>query len=325
MVTDSATCPFLPLGPLVARLRPPGLAAGGRLAHVQPHPGFDNPRQSQPPHFFLTTMADFLYCLNSSTIRPVPILKKIEIARRAGYCAIELWHDDIDAHLAQGGSLADIRAAVESEGLQVPTTIYLKGWFETTGPGKRAEWEECARRMRQAAAVGARHVIAGPPGGRADIELGARHYRELLELGLSLGVRPAMEFLGFVDELNTIELALEVVQRAGHPAGTVVLDPFHIFRGGGSPESIAQLRPEQIAIYHFNDAPRQPPRAQQHDHDRVYPGDGHLDLKRQLNLLRQIGYRRWISLELFREDLWRRDPLEVARVGLEKMRAVVEG
>jgi sugar phosphate isomerase/epimerase len=42
-------------------------------------------------------------------------------------------------------------------------------------------------------------------------------------------------------------------------------------------------------------------------------------------MLRQIGYRRWISLELFREDLWRRDPLEVARVGLEKMRSVVEG
>lgn len=270
-------------------------------------------------------MADFLYCLNSSTIRPTPILKKIAVARKAGYSAIELWHDDIDAHLAQGGSLAEIRAAVESEGLEVPTTIYLKGWFETTGPAKAAEWAECARRMRQAAAVGARHIIAGPPGGRADLELGARHYRDLLELGLSLGVRPAMEFLGFVDELNSIEGALEVVRRAGHPAGTVVLDPFHIFRGGGSPESIALLRPEQIAIFHFNDTPAQPPRIDQHDHSRVYPGEGHLDLRRQLNLLRQIGYRRWLSLELFREDLWQRDPLEVAQIGLDKMRAVAEG
>jgi 2-keto-myo-inositol isomerase len=37
-----------------------------------------------------------------------------------------------------------------------------------------------------------------------------------------------------------------------------------------------------------------------------------------------IGYQGWLSLELFREDLWKRDPLEVARIGLEKMRAVVE-
>ena len=55
------------------------------------------------------------------------------------------------------------------------------------------------------------------------------------------------------------------------------------------------------------------------------PGDGHLDLKRLVDLLRQMGYDRWLSLELFREDLWTQDPREVARIGLEKMRAVVEG
>ena len=58
--------------------------------------------------------------------------------------------------------------------------------------------------------------------------------------------------------------------------------------------------------------------------DRVYPGDGHLNLKRELELLRKIGYDRWLSLELFREDLWASNPLEVARIGLDKMRAVAE-
>ena len=270
-------------------------------------------------------MADFLYCLNSSTIRPTPILEKIEIAARAGYVAIELWHDDIDAHLARGGTLGEIRKALADHKLSVPTTIYLKGWFETTGPEHATELEECRRRLHQAAEVGAVHVIAGPPAGHADHDTGAGNYRELLELGLSIGVRPAMEFLGFVDDINTIESALEIVTKAGHPAGTIVLDPFHIFRGGGSPESIALLKESQIAIFHFNDTPAQPPRVEQHDKDRVYPGDGHLDLRRQLDLLRATGYRRWLSLELFRPDLWAQDPLEVARTGLEKMRAVVEG
>ncbi|MFN0054335.1 MAG: sugar phosphate isomerase/epimerase family protein [Planctomycetales bacterium] len=269
-------------------------------------------------------MPDFIYCLNSSTIRPAPILKKIEIAGRAGYSAIELWHDDIDAFLAQGGMLADIRKALADQRLTVPTTIYLKGWFETSGEEHRRELDECKRRMQQAVEVGAIHVIAGPPGGMADHDLGARNYRELLELGLSMGVKPAMEFLGFVEDINTIEDALEVITKAAHPQGTIVLDPFHIFRGGGSAESIAKLKSEQIAIMHFNDSPADPPRATQHDKDRVYPGDGHLDLKRELNLLRQVGYRGWLSLELFREDLWKQDPLEVARTGLEKMRAVAE-
>jgi 2-keto-myo-inositol isomerase len=269
-------------------------------------------------------MPDFLYCLNSSTIRPVPILKKIEIAAKAGYTAIELWHDDIDAHIAAGGTVQEIRHAVDDQNLDVPTTIYLKGWFETTGPEHIAELDECKRRMAQSVAVGALHVIAGPPAGMADHDQGARNYRELLEIGLAMGVKPAMEFLGFVEDINTIEDGLEVITKADHPAGTIVLDPFHIFRGGGSPESIAKLRGDQVAIMHFNDSPTSPPREQQHDKDRVYPGDGHLDLDRQLALLRKIGYDRWLSLELFREDLWAANPLEVARIGLDKMRAVAE-
>lgn len=89
-------------------------------------------------------------------------------------------------------------------------------------------------------------------------------------------------------------------------------------------EAISKLRAEQIAICHFNDAPQIPVRVEQHDHDRVYPGDGQLDLKRMLNLLREIGYKSWLSLELFREDHWKSEPREVCRIGLEKMRTVVE-
>lgn len=270
-------------------------------------------------------MSNFKYALNSSTIRPTPILEKIAVAGETGYAGIELWHDDIEAHLAQGGSLAEIRHALNDHNLAVPTTIYLKGWFDTKGEAHTRALEECKRRMNDAAELGAVHVIAGPPLGKANRDIGAWHYRELLELGISCGVEPAMEYLGFVEEINTIEAALEVVQKAGHPAGTIVHDPFHIFRGGGSFESLALVAGHQIAICHFNDAPASPPRLQQHDKDRVMPGDGHLDLQRMIAILKQVCYEGWISLELFREDLWERDPREVARIGLEKMRCVVEG
>lgn len=269
-------------------------------------------------------MADFLYSLNASTIKPTPILEKIAVAAEAGYAGIELWHDDIEAFLARGGKLADVRKALADHGLALPTTIMLKGWFDTTGEEHARALDVCKRRMQQAAELGAVHVIAAPPRGKAPRELGAKNYRELLEIGLSIGVRPAMEYLGFVEEFTTIEDAVDLIERSGHPEATIVHDPFHIFRGGGSIESVGKLNPAQIAVFHFNDAPADPPRDQQHDPDRVLPGDGHLDLKRLIALLRQIGYDRWLSLELFREDLWSRDPREVARLGLEKMRAVAE-
>jgi sugar phosphate isomerase/epimerase len=262
--------------------------------------------------------------LNASTIRGTPILRQIEVAAQVGYGAIELWFADVDAHLKGGGTIADLRRALDRHGLFVPTVIYLGGWFDAPA----AQWtdikQECVRRLDQGSELGASHAIAAPPAGHADIALGAHRYRELLQIGERARCLPAMEFLGFVQQLNTLESALEVIAGAGDPHGTIVLDPFHIFRGGGSVEGIARLRGEQIAVAHFNDTPSTPPREQQHDRHRVWPGDGHLDLQRYLALLRQIDFRGWLSLELFREELWARDPFEVARIGLEKMRAVAQ-
>lgn len=268
-------------------------------------------------------MPDFIPCLNASTIRPAPVLEQIRMAAAAGYAAIELWHSDLDAHLARGGTLAEVRHALDDHQLTVPTTIYLAGWFETTAIEHAQALDVCRRKLEQAAAVGALYAIAGPPAGYADHELGGRNYRELLEIGAEYNVRPAMEFLGFVDELNTIEDALDIVNRAGHPHGSVVIDPFHIYRGGGSPTAIKLLRGDQIAIFHFNDMPDTPERTKTHDADRVYPGDGVLDLAAELQLAHNTGYRRWLSLELFREDLWASDLQTVAKTGLEKMRRVV--
>ena len=271
-------------------------------------------------------MTAFRYCLNSSTIKPTPVLEKIRVAAKAGYSAIEIWHDDIELHLASGGTVKEIRHAVDDQRLAVPTTIYLKGYWDPALPEYAADMEVIKRRLEQAATLGAPHVISGPPPqSDVDYALLSRQYRALLELGKQYGVRPAFEYLGFVDEVNSLAKALRVIEGAQHPDATVVIDPFHDFRGGSNHEAIARLRPEQIAISHFNDSPGQPAAHLQGDADRVMPGDGVVDLKRYVALLKQIGYDRWISLELFREDLWQRDPLEVARLGLEKMRAVCEG
>lgn len=270
-------------------------------------------------------MASLVYCLNSSTIKPTPILDKIRLAAETGYAAIELWHDDIDLYLQGGGKIEDIRKAVDDRGLLVPTTIFLKGWWDSTGEGYTKAMDEIKRRLGQAAAVGAPHAIAGPPlEGAGDFDHGAKQYRKLLEVGRQFGVKPVMEYLGFAKEVNTIAIAIEIMEKCGDPDATTVIDPFHCHRGGGGIEDIARLKANQIAISHFNDCPAHPPREVQHDPDRVMPGDGVMDLKRYVKLLKGTGYNRCISLELFREDLWKQDPKQVAKTGLEKMRAVVE-
>ena len=81
---------------------------------------------------------------------------------------------------------------------------------------------------------------------------------------------------------------------------------------------------EKIAVFHFNDAPAEPARAEQSDADRVYPGDGILDLGQMIAILKDAGYAGVISLELFNPSYWEEDPAEVARIGLEKMQATLQ-
>lgn len=269
-------------------------------------------------------MSPFKFSLNSSTIKTTPILTKIRVAAAAGYEGIELWHDDIDAHIQSGGTVGDIRNAVDDVGLAVPTTIHMKDWFQPAGDAHQEAMDVARRKLEQAAAVGAKFTVAGPPHGSADRELGKRHYHELLELGHQFGVRPAFEYLGFIEDLKTVDDAIEIVEGSGHPNACVVLDPFHCYVGGGGFQSISKLHPEQIAVSHFNDAPAQPAPATQRDPDRVMPGDGAVDLQGYCQVLADTGFQGFLSLELFRTELWDQDPATVAEEGLRKMKTVVE-
>jgi sugar phosphate isomerase/epimerase len=269
-------------------------------------------------------MTSFQYSLNSSTIKTTPVLQKIAVAAKAGYTGIELWHDDIDAYVEAGGSIQDIRKCVDDNGLKVPTTIHMKDWFQPAGSEHAAAMDIAKHKLEQAAAVGAAFTVSGPPHGKADRALGKRHYHELLQLGVQFGVRPAFEYLGFVEDIRTIDDAIEIAVGSAHPNASIVLDPFHCYVGLGGMESIAKLSPDQIAISHFNDAPPEPAPQTQRDPDRVMPGDGAIDLKRYCDLLRQVEYSGFLSLELFRPEFWELDPLEVATLGLEKMRAAAE-
>jgi len=270
-------------------------------------------------------MSALQYCLNTSTIRPASLMEKIRVAGATGYRAIELWNDDLTAHVQGGGSLAEVRRALDDRGLEVPTVIAAFGWLESTGPAHQRALDETRRRLEQAAAVGARHLIASPAMEACDLSVGGERYRELLELGRQFGVVPAMEYLGFVGSVHTIAQGWKIVQDAAHPDACLIMDPFHILRGGSPLADIALVPGGKVAIWHWNDVPGTVPVGQQADEDRVLPGDGVGPLKEIERLALQQGYRGFVSLELFNPALWQRDPEEVARLGMEKMKAYFAG
>lgn len=271
-------------------------------------------------------MARFELCFNTSTIKPASLDEKIRAAGDAGYEAIELWNDELTEWERGGGTLSDVRQMLDDHNLTVPDVVHLSGWMDAEDSVFESELlAEARRRMEQGAAVGAPRIIAGPTLGRADLNRAADRYCRLIELGHEVGCLPALEFLGFVDHVNNVDVLMEIVSLADHPDTTVVMDAFHIYRGGGQDEDILKVPGAQVSIFHIDDAPRTGrPRETLEDGDRVYPGDGILNLRKMLEMLASQGFSGPVSLELFNEDLWRQDPGEVARVGAEKVRRLIE-
>ena len=264
-------------------------------------------------------------CLNTSSIRPASLIDKIRIASSTGYAAIELWNDDLTNFEEHSGSLSDLRRQLQDNGLTVPSVIALFDWMQCDESSKNRAYDDVRRRMEQAAAVGSPSIVASPVPDAPNLDIGraAGRYREILELGTAIGVVPAVEFLGFFENVYQLEQAVAIAQQADHPDACIVLDPFHLYRGGSGFGGIKQLKNTKISICHFNDAPAVPQQFDQGDSDRVYPGDGILPLAEMLRGLTRLGYKGYLSVELFNPTYWKQNLTKVARIAREKTEAII--
>ncbi len=276
-----------------------------------------------------TPAEPFVYCLNTSTIsrQKKSLVEEVEIAARAGYGAIEPWVNELDGHVKQGGKLKDVAKQVRDAGLVVADVIAFFEWIVDDEGRRKKALEDARRYMDLAQQVGSPRIAAPPAGATKqtglDLRRAAERYRALLEIGDRLGVVPQVELWGFSTTLGRLGEAALVAVEADHSRACVLTDVFHLYKGGSGFSSLKLLSPAALQVIHMNDYPADPPRAVISDGSRVYPGDGVAPLKDMLRDLRAQGCRPVLSLELFNETYWKQDALEVARTGLEKMRAVV--
>lgn len=271
----------------------------------------------------------FQFCLNTSTIRgqKLGLVEEVKIAAQAGYTAIEPWIGEIDEYIKQGGSLKDLAKQIDDLGLSVASAIGFAQWIVDDDAQRAKGLDEAKRCMDLVAQLGGRRIAAPPAGATdqpgLDLDRAAERYRALLELGDRMGVVPQIEVWGFSQNLSRLNETVYVAIGSGHPRACLLLDVYHLYKGGSSFESIRLLGGAGMEVFHVNDYPASPPREKITDADRVYPGDGVAPLARLFADLRAAGFGGTLSLELFNREYWQQDALTVARTGLKKMRAAV--
>lgn len=291
------------------------LTAGVPVSCTNKNKGYQNGKSPWP------------ICLNTSTIRPASLEEKINAASKAGYDAIEPWIGDLEKYEADGGNLEELGVKIKEKGMFVPNIIGLWDCMPMDEQAFRDSLPATRERMRKSAAIGSKHVAAIPVPDREDfnIETGIRRYKELLKIGRDeYGIIVAFEFVGFFKGIYRFGEAAGIAIDVNDRDACLVMDTFHLYRGGSGFNGVRHISGDFIADFHWNDVSDAKPKDKLGDKDRIYPGDGILPLVQLLKDLKSINYQGTISLELFNREHWKQNPLDVAKTGLSKIMSLIK-
>lgn len=260
------------------------------------------------------------FCLNAATIKTTPLDQQIELAREAGFHQIGLWMKDVEAAMAQGKSLADIKATLDAAGLRVAEFCFLGGWMDADEVKLKETLAQTHRLCEISRALGCEILVTIPSIAAGWLNGAPERFRHVCQVAGEYGVRVALEFPGIAAEIHDLASARELVSAAGCANGGLIIDTFHFFLGGSKPEDFARVTPGEIFLVHVSDAMNIPMEKLRIPHDnRTFPGDGTIGYAPIVEQLKRLKYAGPISLEVWNSEYHKGDPTVMVKRGAETL------
>lgn len=258
------------------------------------------------------------FCLNTATIKIAPLETQIALAREAGFRQIGLWLKDVEAATAQGKSLREIKARLDSSGLRVAEFCFLGGWMDADEARLPEVLNQARRICEVSRELGCETVVTVPALGPGCVSGAAERFRQMCQVAEESGVRIALEFPGIAAEVKDLRSARDLVSAAACPNGGLVIDTFHFFVGGSKLADFDGMAPEQIFLVHLSDAMNLPMERLRIPHDnRTFPGEGTINFTPIFKELARCGYNGALSLEIWNREFHQSDPAWMVKKGRE--------
>jgi 2-keto-myo-inositol isomerase len=251
----------------------------------------------------------FRISLNTSTIRAykLSIEEQINMVADAGFDGIELWVRDVEANIDQGGSAESISEKLRSRNLVLENMIGFAPWFSEDEETRSNGLDKMRREMEMTTKIGGKYIAAPIQGvkslDRSMFEKYSERFHDILKLSDQTGVVPILELWGH-GALSSLADCAHIVIGTGHPKATMLLDFYHLYRGGNDWDTLDCINGARLPVIHINDYPADPPYDQLRDSDRVFPGDGICPFNELIPKLYNAGFRGGFSVELFNKGYW---------------------
>ena len=267
---------------------------------------------------------------NSNSTMHLPALMQIRVARETGWDGVFLRAEHLWRYLGQGYPMASLREALR--GLE-PVNLGALPDVERWRPDERAAMlreAEALTELAVDAGVSNVQVLTGPvspggpysgPGELSPAELrrvSAEALRAVADLGAPHGIHYYLEPVAWTP-LAPLARAVEVVDAAERDNVGLVLDFWHLWQGGSTPDDIARLDPRFISGVDFADSlgPRGSGSPDQLSRC-VWPGEGEIPLREWAGAVRSTGFDGWWDNELYSSRHWElADPFAVGAGLLE--------
>lgn len=256
------------------------------------------------------------------------LLTDIRIARETGYDGIEIRGAKLYRYLDQGYSIEGALKVLD--GFPVVAIGYVQDIERQEPEEYESLLRECERMCSLAKQLGAPMVqlLTGPMGpgiGEEDgyqgltgrpwpelRDLTAKNLKVLADIGGKYGLEFYLEPLSWTP-LHTLEQALELLDKTGRDNVKLLIDFWHHWTSGTTPEDIAKLDKDLIAGVHFCDSLPVKNKVT-HGLREIWTGAGHIPLQDWVDAVLSTGFDGWWSCELFSPVHWELDPAETARL-----------
>lgn len=259
--------------------------------------------------------------LHSTVAKHSTLAMDVDIARVTGFTAIEVSSTKLVDYLSVGYLDKDLKQLLQ--GFEIPGMGYLAD-IERQGRATYQLMQEAQSLFQLAAAAGARavQILTGPIHVQAVIDYGqharSTHYAGLLgreeaqqlaltakniallaDLAKEFGLILYLESLSWTP-LNSIAQQVQLLERAGRDNVKLVVDFWHCYSAGETPEVIARLDKDLIYGVHVCDSLPYEGGIPDEDVLRDVPtGSGVLHLQEWADAVKATGYQGWWSCELF--------------------------
>jgi sugar phosphate isomerase/epimerase len=261
------------------------------------------------------TLAGDVYPGAPTEVSPHSLQSRAEIAGAVGYTGMGLVHADLMHHARSIGYKA-MKSILNDNGIRHIEVEFLSDWFCPAGDPRRKASDEMRSELLEAAAeLGARNLKASPAlmeETPADVDALAEEFTRLCEQARAFGTDVIIEMMPFTN-VRTIDTAMAIIGKANQSNGGLLLDIWHLVRGGMDYSEIAKIPAKFFKGIELDDADKEIVGTLFEDtrFQRRLCGHGSFDIPRFLQESHKAGFNApYYGVEIINEK-FRKQPLDV--------------